>query len=62
MLQALGDRFAEATAEWLHKMVRTTVWGYAPSENLNNKELIKENKNDTIITNNNKNIKAAILK
>ncbi len=42
MVQALADRFAEAFAEYLHKKVRTTIWGYAPRESLTNDELIKE--------------------
>jgi 5-methyltetrahydrofolate--homocysteine methyltransferase len=42
MLKALADRLAEATAEWLHKRVRTDLWGYAPDEALSNDELIAE--------------------
>ncbi len=42
MVQALGDRLAEATAEWLHHEVRTKYWGYAKDEDLANEELIKE--------------------
>lgn len=42
MLQALADRLAEAFAEALHLQTRTTWWGYAPSEQLSNEELIKE--------------------
>ena len=42
MVKALADRLAEAFAEYLHQQVRTTYWGYAPSENLTNEELIKE--------------------
>ncbi|HCY89623.1 MAG TPA: methionine synthase [Chitinophagaceae bacterium] len=42
MLQALGDRLVEACAEWLHREVRIKHWGYAPDENLNNDELIRE--------------------
>ncbi|MEY4720310.1 MAG: methionine synthase, partial [Pseudomonadota bacterium] len=34
LLKALADRFAEAFAERLHQHVRTTLWGYAPSEQL----------------------------
>jgi len=41
-LQALGDRFAEAFAECLHKKTRTELWGYAKNENLTNEELIRE--------------------
>lgn len=34
MAQTLADRLAEATAEKLHQEVRTTLWGYAPDEQL----------------------------
>ncbi|MFO6446087.1 methionine synthase [Erythrobacter sp. NE805] len=42
LLKALADRFAEAFAEALHSHVRTTLWGYAPNEQLTNEALIKE--------------------
>lgn len=42
MVKAIADRFAEAFAEYLHKQVRTTHWGYQPSEVLTNEDLIKE--------------------
>jgi len=42
MIKALADRFAEAFAEYLHKQVRTEIWGYAESEELTNEDLIKE--------------------
>ena len=42
MIKALADRFAEAFAEYLHKQVRTEIWGYVESEELTNEELIKE--------------------
>ena len=42
MLKALADRFAEAFAETLHEIVRKEEWGYAPDENLENEDLIKE--------------------
>jgi len=42
LLKALADRFAEAFAEALHRHVRTTLWGYAPGEQLDNAALIKE--------------------
>ena len=42
MLKALADRFAESTAEYLHKLVRREYWGYASSEDLDNEALIRE--------------------
>ncbi len=42
MVKALADRLAEAFAERLHQRVRTTLWGYAPSEDLTPAELIDE--------------------
>ena len=42
LLKALADRFAEAFAERLHQHTRTTLWGYAPGEQLTNEALIKE--------------------
>jgi len=42
MLKSLADRLAEGFAEWLHRDVRTTLWGYAPDEALDNAALIRE--------------------
>ncbi len=42
LLKALADRFAEALAEAMHRHVRTTLWGYAPDEQLTNEALIRE--------------------
>jgi 5-methyltetrahydrofolate--homocysteine methyltransferase len=42
LLQALGDRLAEAFAEHMHERVRKEFWGYAPDENLGNEDLIAE--------------------
>lgn len=42
MVQALGDRFAEAFAEHLHQRIRKEFWGYQPNESLDNEALIKE--------------------
>jgi 5-methyltetrahydrofolate--homocysteine methyltransferase len=42
LLKALADRFAEAFAERLHAHVRTTLWAYAPGEQLTNQALIRE--------------------
>ncbi len=41
MTKALGDRFAEAMAEFTHKKVREW-WGFGEHEGLSNDELIKE--------------------
>ncbi len=41
MVSALGDRFAEAFAECLHKRARDE-WGFGQSESLSNEELIRE--------------------
>ena len=43
LVKALGDRLAEAFAEYLHLKVRKEIWGYASDENLSNDDLIKEN-------------------
>ncbi len=32
LLQTIADRLTEATSEWLHRRVRTDLWGYAPDE------------------------------
>ena len=42
LVKALGDRFAEAFAEYLHNKIRKEFWGYASSENLSNEALIRE--------------------
>ena len=42
LVKALGDRLAEAFAEYLHLQVRKEIWGYASDEHLTNEELIKE--------------------
>ena len=41
MIKAVGDRFAEAFAEMLHKKSREH-WGYGQTENLSNEDLIHE--------------------
>ena len=41
LTKALADRFAEASAEWLHRQARI-AWGFGKDENLSNEELIKE--------------------
>ncbi|MFN8273854.1 MAG: methionine synthase [Flavobacteriaceae bacterium] len=42
MTKALGDRLAEAFAEYLHLSVRKEIWGYASDEQLDNNALIAE--------------------
>jgi 5-methyltetrahydrofolate--homocysteine methyltransferase len=39
LLQSLCDRLAEASAEWLHRHVRRSIWAYAPEESLTVKDL-----------------------
>jgi len=41
MTKALGDRFAEAMAEYSHKKIREW-WGFGDNEELDNKDLINE--------------------
>ena len=43
LVKALGDRLAEAFAEYLHLLVRKEIWGYVSDENLSNQDLIAEN-------------------
>jgi len=42
MVSVLADRLAEAFTEYLHKEIREKYWGYAPKENLEIKDIIKE--------------------
>jgi 5-methyltetrahydrofolate--homocysteine methyltransferase len=42
LTRAIADRLAEATTEYLHKLVRQNLWGYAKNEKLSNEELIQE--------------------
>ena len=42
MVKALADRLTEAGAEYLHHLVRTNYWGYAPSESLTARQFLKE--------------------
>jgi 5-methyltetrahydrofolate--homocysteine methyltransferase len=41
LVQALGDRLAEAFAEYIHKLTRD-AWGFGKDENLDYQEMIKE--------------------
>jgi len=42
LVKALGDRLAEAAAEWLHERIRREYWGYVPNEDFTNEDLIAE--------------------
>lgn len=39
LLKCLADRLAEAFSEYLHRLVRRELWGYAPGEDLSPREL-----------------------
>jgi len=39
LVKILADRLAEAGAEWIHREIRTDLWGYAPTEALSNADL-----------------------
>lgn len=41
LVKALGDRFAEGFAEYLHRQARRE-WGYCPDEDLTNEDLVRE--------------------
>ncbi|MGE5348733.1 MAG: vitamin B12 dependent-methionine synthase activation domain-containing protein, partial [Actinomycetota bacterium] len=41
MLRILADRFAEAAAEWLHREIRVSHWGYVADEKLTVAEMFK---------------------
>merc|ERR1712228_805038 len=41
MSQALADRFVESFAEYLHRVIRTDMWGYAKDEKLDEADLLK---------------------
>jgi len=42
LAKAIGDRFAEALAEYMHYKIRTEIWAYAPQEPLNYAAIISE--------------------
>ncbi|MFT4519486.1 MAG: 5-methyltetrahydrofolate--homocysteine methyltransferase [Halioglobus sp.] len=42
LVKALADRLAESFAEYMHRLVRTELWGYKPDESLNDEDLIRE--------------------
>ncbi|GHB99001.1 methionine synthase [Cerasicoccus arenae] len=45
MIKALGDRFAEACAEWLHKQVRDQ-WGFGAQEGFSGQETLSRKANE----------------
>ncbi len=42
LTKSLADRLAEALAELMHEKIRKQYWGYAPNEDFNNNDLIRE--------------------
>jgi 5-methyltetrahydrofolate--homocysteine methyltransferase len=42
MVKALADRLAEAFAERMHQIVRTTLWGYSDESSLTAADLVAE--------------------
>ena len=42
MIKALADRMAEASAEYLHELIRKKYWGYSLEEDFTNEDLIRE--------------------
>ena len=42
LFKAIADRLAEASAEYIHELVRKEYWGYSKDENLENDSLIRE--------------------
>lgn len=42
LAQALGDRLAEAFAEYMHARIRREIWGYAPDEDISAEAVITE--------------------
>ncbi len=42
MIKIIADRLAEAFAELMHYKLRTEFWGYSPTEELNQNNLLKE--------------------
>jgi 5-methyltetrahydrofolate--homocysteine methyltransferase len=41
MIQSLADRLAEAMAEYVHREMRVSLWGYAPQEQLSVQDMLK---------------------
>jgi 5-methyltetrahydrofolate--homocysteine methyltransferase len=42
LVKALADRLVEAAAEWLHREVRVSLWGYAADEAFGHDDLLRE--------------------
>lgn len=42
LLQSVCDRLAEATSEFLHHTVRTSLWGYAPDEDNDIRRILRQ--------------------
>lgn len=42
LMQSLCDRLAEATSEYVHYLVRTSLWGYAPDEDRDLDRILRE--------------------
>jgi 5-methyltetrahydrofolate--homocysteine methyltransferase len=42
MIKIIADRLAEAFAELMHYKLRTEFWGYSPTEEINQTDLLKE--------------------
>ncbi len=40
LLHSVADRLAEAAGEWLHRLTRRSLWGYAPAEDLDTARLL----------------------
>ena len=40
LIKSLADRIGEAAAEWLHRKVRTELWGTSPDESLTPREIL----------------------
>ncbi|MCK5250725.1 MAG: methionine synthase, partial [Spirochaetaceae bacterium] len=40
IIKALADRIGEAAAEWLHRHVRTNLWGSSPGEHLTPEQIL----------------------
>lgn len=41
LVQSLSDRLVEASCEYIHKKIRTDIWGTSPDENTNIQDVLK---------------------